>query len=205
MEWQPPPGVDRLIVVDLYEGDLRDDVLNLKRGRSIVLPRLADALATEIRDAGAPDPGAIVTWVPTTPGRRRARGFDQSRLLAKAVARRIGLPSKGLLRRHGEAQQGRDAQARRSAPAFSARRSPAEILLLDDVTTTGASLTAAAAALRAAGATRVTAAVLAAVPARRRSAPPDPVPSVHGPCAGLWLRSGDAAPSRCQPRAKRPT
>ena len=41
----------------------------------------------------------VVTWAPTTPQRRRARGFDHAELLARAVGRRAGLPARGLLTR----------------------------------------------------------------------------------------------------------
>ena len=45
-------------------------------------------------DGGGGRPAAvdIVTWAPTTPARLRARGFDQARLLARAVARELRRP-----------------------------------------------------------------------------------------------------------------
>ncbi|HEX8771251.1 MAG TPA: phosphoribosyltransferase family protein, partial [Acidimicrobiales bacterium] len=96
-----------------------------------------------------------MTWAPTTGARRRERGFDQAELLARAVARRLGLPCRRLLRRRpGPAQTGRDREGRQSGPAFTTRRvtGPARVLLVDDIVTTGATVSAAARALRAAGA-----------------------------------------------------
>ena len=117
-----------------------------------------------------PVPGLTVTWAPTSPARRRGRGFDQAELLARAVARRAGLPVARLLSRAPVAPQaGLDAGARRSNPAFRlARRWPGPVLLVDDVATTGATLSAAARALRAAGATEVHGLVVARAPAPRR-------------------------------------
>jgi len=169
MDWTPPPGIDRLAVLGHYEGPLRDQILSLKRGCTAAVPRMADMLFSEItRISTGVGADPVVTWLPTTRKRRGRRGFDQSRLLARAVARRSGLECRGLLRRHGAPQQGLGGEARRSGPLFSCLPSPPQVILVDDVMTTGSSLQAAAAALRASGADAVSAVVLAVVPARDR-------------------------------------
>jgi predicted amidophosphoribosyltransferase len=101
----------------------------------------------------------VVTWAPTTPARRRERGFDHAELLAKAVARRLHKPARRLLRRlPGPAQTGRSLEERRRAPALEATGRaplPRRVLLVDDVVTTGATVSAAARALRGVGAAEV--------------------------------------------------
>lgn len=139
----------------------RPVVTKLKNGqhRALVAP-LADALAGLVR----PPAGAVITWAPTTPERIRRRGFDHAELLARALARRWGVPCRGLLRRvAGDAQAGRGAAARWGNPAFRvagpAVGGPA--VVVDDVVTTGATLGAAACALRDAGAVPVVGVVVA--------------------------------------------
>jgi ComF family protein len=92
--------------------------------------------------------------------RRWKRGFNQSEFLARALARRSGIPMvKALARsRSTKAQAGLSNHARRQnvMKAFRARPVPGKrILLIDDVMTTGATATACALALKRAGAARV--------------------------------------------------
>jgi predicted amidophosphoribosyltransferase len=148
-----PPGLASCSALLAYEGAARQLVTALKyRNRRSAVASLADALARlstyEVE---------VVTWAPTSVSRRRARGFDQAELLARAVALRLGLPCRRLLRRvGGPAQTGQPLAARLAGPVFVATRNArSRVLLIDDVVTTGATLSAAARALRHARATEV--------------------------------------------------
>ncbi|HZQ27605.1 MAG TPA: phosphoribosyltransferase family protein [Acidimicrobiales bacterium] len=161
----PPPGIDIVLAALAYEGAAREVIAQLKyRNRRSPVAWLAAAMAALVRAAGggAAAPVQAVTWAPTTPSRRRQRGFDQAELLARAVGHRLHLPVMGLLRRlPGPPQTGRTRAERRTLPAFTPgpRASPACVLLVDDVLTTGATLSAAGRALRSIGAEEVVALV----------------------------------------------
>jgi ComF family protein len=106
--------------------------------------------------------------------RRWQRGFNQSALLAAAIARRYGIPVRGWLcrTRATPTQAGLTNARRRSnvTGAFRvgrrARVSGRRILLVDDVMTTGATAGACAAALKRAGAKYVALLTLARVDRR---------------------------------------
>ena len=158
-----PSGLDRCIALLSYAGAGRELVARLKyRNARASVRWLAAAMAALVDE-----PITVVTWVPTTPARRRERGFDQAELLARAVARVLRRPCASLFKRGpGPPQTGADAATRRDArPRLRARRSVSgTVLLVDDVATTGASLTSAAHTARAAGADRVVALVAARTP-----------------------------------------
>ena len=173
------------------------------RNARAALPFLADAMASLVERARVD----VVTWAPTTAVRRRRRGFDQAELLARAVAARLRLPCRPLLRRlPGPPQTGRPLAGRHAGPSFEpARRWPApalpgRVLVVDDVVTTGSTVSAAAAALRRAGATEVSVVAAARTRPRRR---PDgrAITGLHSEMAVC----GSVVESRGQPQAKRPT
>ncbi len=121
----------------------------------------------------------LVTWVPGEPSRRARRGGHLPEALARAWARALGVPCRGMLqRRRGPTQQGLDRAQRHANVAHVWRLAPeidpamlagTRILLVDDVRTTGATLQAAARVLASAGSTVATFALVE-----------------HGPASGSW-------------------
>jgi ComF family protein len=117
-----------------------------------------------------PVPGEVVIAVPLHPKRLRERGYNQSHLLAKELAklRKLPLIDDCLIRERHSPPQARTASVdeRRTnvANAFSCRDRRLKgkpVLLIDDVSTSGATLDGCARALKKAGATSVWGLVLA--------------------------------------------
>ncbi len=124
-------------------------------------PLMGDRMARVELPAG---PEALVVPVPTTPGRRRMRGYNQAALLAVEVAGRRGARCLEALERPGGRSQvhlgprAREANIRgsfRVIPALGSRIAGREVILVDDVLTTGATARSAAGTLARAGVERV--------------------------------------------------
>lgn len=112
----------------------------------------------------------VVTWVPISRRRRWKRGYDQSELLARRMARRLDMPCEPLLKKvyNTKAQSGLKGESERRANVLGAyavcsgaQMQGRRILLVDDVMTTGATLSECARVLRTAGAAQVLCAVFA--------------------------------------------
>lgn len=151
----------------------RQTLLALKyRNRRAVARHLARLMVRRLRLADVPI--HVVSWAPTSRARVMQRGFDQAELLARAVARELGVPCRRLLyRAHGAPQTGRSRAERLDAPQFRSRRAarPLSVLLVDDVVTTGATLLAAREALLDAGVAEVHLVAAAATPAQAGARP----------------------------------
>ena len=147
----------------LYEGALRASILELKRQ-----PHVARRVAQLMFDVQQREPlnrADVIISVPLHHDRERERGFNQASVLARELARLVGLPfdEHSVVRRvHTERHRaGMDAKARRQsvANAFTVRHPKSiagkRILLIDDVFTTGATVSACATTMKDAGVTEV--------------------------------------------------
>jgi ComF family protein len=168
------PHFAQVIRLGPYADPLRPIVRRLKYHRLGTRCPLGPMLAQAVRahlTTGEDDalPLDLVLSVPMHWRRRLARGLDHARLLARWVARPLGLsvghelyrtrltPEQVRLSRTRRRQNVRDSFGLSDPRAVQGAR----ILLVDDVTTTGATADEAARTLLAGGANRVTLAVIA--------------------------------------------
>ena len=164
------PHISALKALWRYDGDVRKSIHRYKFGGA---RHYADAygrlLAMRIsRDLPTAD---VITWVPVSRKRRRARGYDQVELLAKAVGPELGIPVEPLLEkfRDNRANSGLKTPAERRANVLGVykviepeRLHGKRVLLLDDIGTTGATASECARVLLTAGAEEVIVAAVAA-------------------------------------------
>lgn len=170
---RPPESADGVRCAVAFVGRARDVVLGLKyRNRRQVARHLAGLVVNAVVADFEGDHGRrldLVTWAPTSPARRRSRGFDQGELVARYVARQLRVPARRLLERSGDqpSQTGRSRRERLAGVSFRARPGldGARVLVVDDVVTTGATLRSARSALTSAGASTVWLYAVAATPA----------------------------------------
>jgi ComF family protein len=160
--YRAPPPVARVHAALRHDGVARQLVLGFKYrgGRHLVEP-LAELLGPLV-----PDGVDALVPVPLHDSRLRQRGFNQSELLARELARRSRRPLLGaaLTRvRETPSQTGLSPTERvenvRGAFAATDRLDGRHVLLVDDVCTTGATLYACARTLKRAGAASVQAIV----------------------------------------------
>ncbi len=172
IERAPPAQDERQpLAAMVYAGPTAQAIVRMKYGsRPDVARPLGDLLWRALEPDAARLAGALVVPVPLHAMRLAERGFNQSALLARIVARRLHAPFKALALARvrdtpRQALLERDARLTNVAGAFACAR-PASVagrhvLLVDDVCTTGATLASASDALARAGARRVTCAVVA--------------------------------------------
>ena len=162
--------IDSTAAVWYYRGNVRHSLHRFKfsRARHLAEP-FGRMLAMKVLSSDVEGLDAV-TWVPISPLRKLFRGYDQDELLAKVVARELGLPCVPMLRkiRHNRAQSGIEGYAKRRAnvlgvysPVEDAPISGASVLLVDDILTTGATAGECARMLLTAGAKEIHCAVVA--------------------------------------------
>jgi ComF family protein len=166
-------GDSRSIAAFDYGGAIARAITRLKYNRRPDLARpLGDLLWHAVKPHADTLRDAVVVPVPLHASRLAERGFNQSALIARPLAHRLGVPlfPMGLARIRDTPQQAaldRDARKANIAGAFRVRQAERIrtrlVLLVDDVRTTGATMDACAGALIHAGAASVAHAVVARV------------------------------------------
>ena len=168
-----PPPWDWARAAAMYGGGMRDLVLGLKHAdRQDTVPLLAHWMGQAI--AGKVSKDTVFVPIPLHRWRYFRRRFNQSALIAGAVAKGIGASvlQGGLIRhRRTPSLDGRTRDDRWSlladaisvCPKYADQIRDRPVVLVDDVMTTGATLSACYTALQTVGPSSVGVAVLARV------------------------------------------
>lgn len=157
----PLPGEDggflEVAVALPNEGGFRHTLYRLKFQEEWGLAKpLGQLMAQTVPEGEAPFDGVV--WVPMSSKKLRQRGYNQSELLARALANELGLPAWELLSQVRETQTQhtltRVQRADNVRDAYRAGKAALgkRLLLVDDIVTTGATLRACSLALYQAGA-----------------------------------------------------
>lgn len=169
-----PPQFDRAVAYANYEDEMRRmlHLLKFEGMRGIAEYVLGDALAVAARKLrGDAADALVVVPVPLFAAREKARGFNQARLLAEAMVKRLRRLEPGwrLVLGSGVMERAKDTRAlytlnptqRRASLKGAFRVVDAEavrgreVLLIDDIMTTGATARECARVLKRAGAAKV--------------------------------------------------
>ena len=156
--------LDSWLAVWYYKGYIRKSLHRFKFGRARHYAQpYGRFLAMRLMEL-YPEGFDVLTWVPVSPWRRFARGYDQVELLAAAVGAELGMEPVRTLRkiRNNPPQSGITGLAQRRANVLGVYRIAdpelvrgKRILLLDDIITTGATAGECARVLLTAGAQEV--------------------------------------------------
>lgn len=158
-----PPQIDGMRAALAYGEIARSLALRLKYS---LHPGLAVTLARQMRRLVADRPDALLVPVPLHRWRLWRRGYNQSLLIARALARETGMTclpdsmrrtkATPLLRGMGPVERRKTVRGAFSVrPGEAGRLKGRRIVLVDDVYTTGATANACARALKRAGAAEV--------------------------------------------------
>lgn len=156
------PKIDRIRAAVAYDDMSRSIALRLKYGRKVALARTMARYMAALRAEWSSD--AVLVPVPLHRWRLWRRGFNQSGLVARELAKAWGLPvTMDSIRRTKRTQplKGLNHNQRRKAVAGAFRATAPQqvkgrtVILIDDVLTSGSTAEACARALRRARASRV--------------------------------------------------
>lgn len=155
----------RVVVAAHYEHEIKELINRLKYQQAVAAAEVcARLLSRQLKDADFD----FVTFVPSVSSRQRQRGYNQARLIARALAHDLRVPLVATLGRLGKARQVGSTRKQRlnqvKDTIYAIRPVQAKgpkCLIVDDVLTTGATLSECARVLKEAGAKEIAGAVVA--------------------------------------------
>ena len=159
----------------MYDDLMRDLLHDMKfRNKKRVATGLGILWAKSIE---LPDEDFLLTWLPMHQKKQKERGFNQAEVMAKEIAKEMGIACRNILRRTVDtpAQSGLHPKLRQENVKGAFEINPghyvlgSSVVIIDDIFTTGASLNECAEILIEGGAEKIYAKTLALTPRKINS------------------------------------
>ena len=157
-------GLDDLIVSSTYAGIMRRLIIDFKfKGKLSYGEIISEIMIEKLLERNLSD--EVLTFVPMHPRRERERGYNQSKILAETIGKKLDLKCQEVFEKVKDTkfQVGlkKDQRQENLKNAFVVKKAPEEIIIVDDVITTGTTISELVKVAKAAGIKKVTALIAA--------------------------------------------
>lgn len=157
-------GLDDLIVASTYSGLMRRLIIDFKfKGKLSYGEIISEIMTEKILEKKLKD--QVISFVPMHKKKERERGYNQSEILARKIAKYLDLDCIDVFQKVVDTkfQVGLEKLEREDnlKDAFVVKSSPEEIIIVDDVITTGATIAELTKMAKKAGIKKVTALIAA--------------------------------------------
>lgn len=157
-------GLDDLIVASTYAGIMRRLIIDFKfKGKLSYGEIISEIMIEKLLERNLSE--VVLTFVPMHPRRERERGYNQSKILAENIAKKLDLKCQEIFEKVKDTkfQVGlkKDQRQENLKNAFAVKKAPEEIIIVDDVITTGTTISELVKVAKASGIKKVTALIAA--------------------------------------------
>ena len=157
-------GLDDLIVSSTYAGIMRRLIIDFKfKGKLSYGEIISEIMIEKLLERNLSE--VVLTFVPMHPRRERERGYNQSKILAETIGKKLDLKCQEVFEKVKDTkfQVGlkKDQRQENLKNAFEVIKIPEEIIIVDDVITTGTTISELVKVSKANGIKKVTALIAA--------------------------------------------
>lgn len=157
-------GLEGLIVSSTYAGIMRRLIIDFKfKGKLSYGEIISEIMIEKLLERNLSE--VVLTFVPMHPRRERERGYNQSKILAETIGKKLDLRCQEVFEKVKDTkfQVGlkKDQRQENLKNVFAVKKAPEEIIIVDDVITTGTTISELVKVAKASGIKKVTALIAA--------------------------------------------
>lgn len=146
--------LDDLLVASTYAGIMRRLIIDFKfKGKLSYGEIISEIMIEKLLERNLSE--VVLTFVPMHPRRERERGYNQSKILAETIGKKLDLKCQEVFEKVKDTkfQVGlkKDQRQENLKNAFAVKKAPEEIIIVDDVITTGTTISELVKVSKAAG------------------------------------------------------